>query len=84
MGSLQARDASRKFNHRHLHPKTKAKIRNLFLPRVFCRSNLSFDASLSETAGDKNSIYTSQEGIRSLLLNLLRVDFDKINSHVFA
>ena len=54
--ALETGDVARKLDHRHLHAKADAEIRNAVRARVVHGLNLAFDAALAETARHQDRV----------------------------
>src|SRR5512139_3947592 len=70
------------FNDSALHSKTDPEIRDLLLPSILDRFDLSFDAPCSETSWHKDAVGPFEKMFRPLFLYLFRINIFQIHSGI--
>ena len=81
VGILHAADIAGEFDNGALHAQADAKERNLMFPGIANGRNLAFDAPVSETAGNQNTVHPFEDFVQICTGGL---DFHCAAPHVSA
>src|SRR3990172_3002074 len=71
--SLKAREGSRRLDHRALHSKADAEVRDISFPRVFYGGDLAFHTAYTEPAGDEDPVHAFKHLSGAFALDVLRI-----------
>src|SRR5262245_42940783 len=81
IGPVQATHVTSKLDHGHLHSEADAEERNMILPRVADRLNLSFATAIAESTWHQNSVRLTQKLRNSDFFNFFSLNAFQLHSH---
>ena len=79
VGSFESAFIACEFDGGDLHAEADAEVRDVVFASVFGGEDFSFDSTITESAGNEDSIYITDDGFRALIFDGLCFDADDLH-----